>query len=267
MKNTLILEFYRDFPEAAIRELTAIKETYNSIEIIELTFPYAVITSEGEEYKRLTYLREASLEIARAGSYLEFSKASLPDGKYFLRIKDAKGCHGTKDEPVLGDVLNSRGRVDFKSPDFVINAFHLNEWHLARRSYLNSNSSLDSRRAPLRPFFSPVSLHPKIARLMVNLARVKNGDVVFDPFCGTGGILIEAGFMGMRVIGNDVSLQMYSGARLNLKYYHIRDAMFFNKDFVNLQPEFKADSIVTDLPYGRNSHLSASSVSKLYSAA
>ncbi len=44
-------------------------------------------------------------------------------------------------------------------------------------------------------------MSPKLARCMVNLTGVKENDLVLDPFCGTGGILIEAGIMGARVIG------------------------------------------------------------------
>jgi len=265
LKEPIILEFYKDFPDAALHELNAIRDTFGTIDLMEIHFPFALVMSKGRDFQRLTYLKEASVVIAESEKYEGFSSTQLPEGKYYIRIKDPMKCHGTSDEPLLGNILNSIGRVDFRSPDFVVNAFHLSKWYLTRRTYSNSNATYNERRAPLRPFFSPVSLHPRIARLMVNLARVKPGDTLFDPFCGTGGILIEAGKIGLKVVGNDISLQMFSGAKLNLKYFGIRDAVFFNSDFTKLNASFKADAIVTDLPYGRNSHLSAVNIKDLYS--
>jgi len=55
-----------------------------------------------------------------------------------------------------------------------------------------------------RPFFYPGSMSPKLARCMVNLSRVTEGKLLLDPFCGTGGILIEAGLIGCKVVGSDI---------------------------------------------------------------
>ncbi|GAH56289.1 unnamed protein product, partial [marine sediment metagenome] len=60
---------------------------------------------------------------------------------------------------------------------------------------------------------------PKIARALVNLSGVKEKELFLDPFCGTGGILIEAGEIGARVIGIDVQGKMVRGAEENLGFY------------------------------------------------
>mgnify|MGYP002171746373 CR=1 FL=1 len=39
-----------------------------------------------------------------------------------------------------------------------------------------------------------------------------------DPFCGTGGILIEAGLIGCKVAGSDVNWKMKNGSAINLDY-------------------------------------------------
>lgn len=62
-------------------------------------------------------------------------------------------------------------------------------------------------------------LPPKLARMMINLARVPSGATILDPFCGSGTILQEALLMGYtRVIGSDVSDQTIAGARYNLAW-------------------------------------------------
>ena len=50
-------------------------------------------------------------------------------------------------------------------------------------------------RQPMeRPFFKPISLEPRLAKLLISLAHRKGRTPqnFIDPFCGTGGIAIEA---------------------------------------------------------------------------
>jgi tRNA G10 N-methylase Trm11 len=55
-------------------------------------------------------------------------------------------------------------------------------------------------------------LPPKLARMMVNLAQVKDGDVVLDPFCGSGTILMEAALAtnAKQIIGSDIEEKQIS---------------------------------------------------------
>jgi tRNA (guanine10-N2)-dimethyltransferase len=101
-----------------------------------------------------------------------------------------------------------------------------------------------------RPFFYPGSMNPKLARCMVNLSRIKRGQLLLDPFCGTGGILIEAGLIGCKVVGSDIYWKMKNGTAINLDYYGITDYRTFNVDIRELKMYEKVDSVVTDPPYG-----------------
>jgi tRNA (guanine10-N2)-dimethyltransferase len=116
----------------------------------------------------------------------------------------------------------------------------------------------------MRPFFSPISLSPRTARLMINLSGTVKGSTILDPFCGTGGILIEGGILGRRVIGNDFTLSMASGTRINLKYYGIKNSKVFNVDALVLDPGEVVNAIVSDLPYGRNSKVSSKDMLVFY---
>ncbi len=48
-------------------------------------------------------------------------------------------------------------------------------------------------------------LPPKLARMMINLARTKDTTTLLDLFCGSGGILMEAGLAGLEATGFDNS--------------------------------------------------------------
>lgn len=44
---------------------------------------------------------------------------------------------------------------------------------------------------------------PRMARTLVNLSLCGTGATLLDPFCGTGGILIEAEMLGIHTLGSD----------------------------------------------------------------
>ncbi|MCU0678838.1 MAG: hypothetical protein MUC28_00110 [Planctomycetes bacterium] len=62
-------------------------------------------------------------------------------------------------------------------------------------------------------------LPPKLAQIMLNLARVKTGDTILDPFCGSGTILTEAMLMGLQgLLGSDISEKAVLDTRKNLDW-------------------------------------------------
>lgn len=93
-----------------------------------------------------------------------------------------------------------------------------------------------------------VTMKPGLSRLLVNLAGVREGQTVYDPFCGTGSIPIEAALMGMRAICSDISEKMAASASENLRAHGI-DCKAHQSDFFGTNET--VDAIVTDLPYGR----------------
>lgn len=60
---------------------------------------------------------------------------------------------------------------------------------------------------------------PKLAKTMVNLARVDKDAVILDPFCGFATILEEALLWGYKnLIGSDINAETLAGARENLEW-------------------------------------------------
>jgi tRNA G10 N-methylase Trm11 len=57
----------------------------------------------------------------------------------------------------------------------------------------------------------------KLARIMVNLAQVKEG-IIWDPFCGSGTILIEAATLGLDVVGTDIDLGAVEDTKKNISW-------------------------------------------------
>jgi len=116
--------------------------------------------------------------------------------------------------------------------------------------FLEENKeNFEKRRAHLRPGLLPISLHPKLARAVVNLTGIEKGETLYDTFCGTGGILIEAGFMGMKMVGYDIYGKALKCAKENLDYFKIKNYKLFKKDALTIKN--KINYLATDLPYGR----------------
>lgn len=125
-----------------------------------------------------------------------------------------------------------------------------------------SKKELMARRSHLLPAGHPTSLHPKLARALVNLTGAAEGEVILDPFCGSGGLLIEAGLMGMKIIGYDIDEIMLRRARINFDFFKIKGFELERKDATTITEHF--DFIVTDLPYGKSSKVSEKDLESLY---
>ena len=121
---------------------------------------------------------------------------------------------------------------------------------------------LRAREPGKKPFFHPSMMNSILARTMCNLAGVRPGNIVLDPFCGGGGILCEAAYIGASVVGIDKNWKLLEGARINLsaiksKYSLIQaDALYL--------PVQAVDHIVTDPPYGRSSSTRGAEARELF---
>lgn len=61
-------------------------------------------------------------------------------------------------------------------------------------------------------------LPPKLARIMVNLAAVKPGSTIWDPFCGVGTIPLEALLLGYNVLCSDLDIEMVASTEKNIAW-------------------------------------------------
>lgn len=159
--------------------------------------------------------------------------------------------------------LAPRLRVSLQNPDLTFACILFEDKFLFGVSGFSKQSGLIAPRRPRkRPVFHPSTMPPKIARCMANLARARPGAIFADPFCGVGGIAIEAAVIGSRVVALDASLRTLRGARRNMKHFGLDAEGFLNSDARNL-PVQSLDAIATDPPYGRGSSTMGAKVSNL----
>jgi len=90
----------------------------------------------------------------------------------------------------------------------------------------------------------------KLARTMINLAEVQKGGTIYDPFCGSGTVIMEALLMGYaQVLGSDMSEKAVSDTKRNIDWLKKERGLatgeieIFQHDATNQNPIIKNDSL------------------------
>src|SRR5712692_373396 len=238
-----------------------VKETaYKLVEVqASKVTPYEVA-------KRAGFTEEAGIEIFQSSPTIEnivreLESAPLagflsPQEGFSVRVARFGGASRSlsrnKLEPFLGELLvkKTRGRVDLRAPTKLFRGIITGkEFCFGLQTYRRPPGSIGSRRPRKRPAFHPSTMVPKLARCMVNLSQPIPGAVFMDPFCGVGGIALEACLLGCQVLGVDAVKRMLRGARRNLAHFGVSPLGLIRGDARKI-PVNGVDAIATDPPYG-----------------
>ncbi|CAA0822035.1 Unknown protein [Striga hermonthica] len=175
------------------------------------------------------------------------SKLNIFQGKVNLRNPDHKFC--LMDNDVYGE---NNGLP----PIVQRRIFFGREVGAADRKILQTYQ-LKSRK-----YLGPTAMDAEIAFLMSNQAQVKPGKLVFDPFVGTGSILIAAAHFGAMTMGADIDIRVVRDGRgpdcnvwSNFKQYGLPMPISLLRADNNLPPWRSGlkevfDAIICDPPYG-----------------
>ncbi|NJF24262.1 TIGR01177 family methyltransferase [Thermococcus sp. Bubb.Bath] len=271
----LYVEILGNLPEMAGDEVKAMLELGGG----KITGQdYLVIKVEADEkalpfLNRLGLAHEYGFLLVEADSVDELlGKAREVDwpirGTFKVDTETMSNCgHDVLDLPrKLGGVIHSQGfRVNLSKPDTLVRVYCGERLYTGVRLKYFDPKTFERRKAHHRPFFRPISLHPRFSRALVNLAKARRE--VLDPFMGAGGILIEAGLLGLRVYGVDIRPEMVEGAETNLRHYGVKDYTLKLGDATRLEklfPKKKFEAVVTDPPYGTAATLAGRERDELY---
>lgn len=169
-------------------------------------------------------------------------------------------------------------KINIKKPAHIIEFIKIeNKLYITEKLKKDkqNNELTNNKNLPER---HPTATKPKITKAMINISEVKQG-IICDPFCGSGGFLIEARKLGLNPIGLDLNKIMLKKARLNCETQitnyklglgdatitnpttvrEFLDKPYSNTEKIDSTYNFKInkiDAIVTDMPYGKNSKIS-----------
>jgi tRNA (guanine10-N2)-dimethyltransferase len=182
-------------------------------------------------------------------------------------VHERNPCSQKEFENMIGVMIS--GPVSLSNPEAEYRAILSEDrCYFGRVLFSFDRSSFDARNPGKRDFFHPGVMMPRMARTLVNIAHAQSGDILLDPFCGTGGILIEADLLGMHAIGSDFDPLMIQGSRVNLPSASLLLADATHLPFL----DHSLDAVVTDFPYGQSvcikksdsmDHLYASSLEEI----
>ncbi|PSH02224.1 MAG: hypothetical protein BRC26_01650 [Nanohaloarchaea archaeon QH_8_44_6] len=246
--------------ELAKAELEGFLTATDNPKDLEMKNRLAITDSEPSQLKRLALVHEVS-EIIKKGNIDGFETDYRPENSFEVRavsIGDEEHEVAEWQEEVGEELSNSDNSVDLERPDERIRIYLSDgEYVLGKLVEDIDRGLFDKRKNQERPFSSPISLDPSTARLLVNLSEVSAGEHILDPFCGTGGILIEAGLCGIGVHGLDIQEEMVKGAKENLEAYGIIKHDIQQGDVRETSKIFEQDfdAVVADLPYGKASKI------------
>jgi tRNA (guanine10-N2)-dimethyltransferase len=269
-------------------ELTAVLETegyaFEPVEKLDQTVRLkADQSSVRAVQRRSAYARICAIElftceaeettIMKMADLTDFRNVLIEGESFAVRIKRVRtyaekigtvALEGRLGKHILQNT--SKTKVNLKTPDKTFIGILTNEKlvfgvklaEIAPKPFVE-------RRPRKKPFFHPSAMPSKLARGMVNLAHAKTGELLLDPFCGTGSIMIEAAFVGCRVLGFDAQRRMTRGCRKNLKHFSV-DAEGLVMTDARAPPITKVDCIVTDPPYGRSATTMKSTTRRIVEA-
>jgi tRNA (guanine10-N2)-methyltransferase len=112
-----------------------------------------------------------------------------------------------------------------------------------------------------RAFLGPTSMDAELSFVMTSYGQVQKGSVVYDPFVGTGSILLSCALRGAYCIGSDIDIRILKGKSeteniwKNFEQYNLRrpeivrtDNAIYHRHYRDHTPLY--DAIICDPPYG-----------------
>ncbi|NJE61117.1 TIGR01177 family methyltransferase [Thermococcus sp. 21S7] len=270
----LYVEILGNLPEMARDEVKAMLELaggriagqdylFLKIDADERAFPYLNRLGLAHEYGELIVEADSIEELLRKAEEVEWPIK----GTFKVDTETMANCRfNVLDLPrKLGAVIHAQGfRVNLSRPDTLVRVYCGERVYAGIRLRFFDPKDFESRKAHHRPFFRPISLHPRVSRALVNLTKAKRE--LLDPMMGAGGILMEAGLLGLKVYGVDIRPEMVEGAEMNLRHYGIKGYELKLGDATRLGELFdkRFEAVATDPPYGTSATLAGRKRDELY---
>jgi tRNA (guanine10-N2)-dimethyltransferase len=281
IKSSYYIRLNGKFPEVALIEARSIIEIFDSKAVIELKNKVILQVKVHEKEKNSFlkfYLRRTGLSVRVIESLGEkpsfqtideykqiFDEITIPSWEKLkartFRIKAIysfeleKKVPTNKIERVVGGLIKQRwerGEVNLTAPEveFIIEIcfgkifLGINNLRIIRKE--------EEKRAFDRAIFRPGTMRTAFTKVIVNLSGARKGEMLIDPFCGVGGIIIEAERMGIHSLGVEIDRLIARGANKNIQESGSGLSEIVKGTALNLPIRVKENYVIaTDPPYDR----------------
>ncbi|VTJ61492.1 Hypothetical predicted protein [Marmota monax] len=186
-------------------------------------------------------------------------------------------------EKMALEFLPFEGKVNLKKPQHIFsiledygldpNCIPENPYNIYFGRWIadGQRELIESYSVKKRHFIGNTSMDAGLSFIMANHGKVKENDIVFDPFVGTGGLLIASAHFGAYVYGTDIDYNTVHGLgkasrknqkwrgpdeniRANLRQYGLEkyylDVLVSDASKPSWRKGTYFDAIITDPPYG-----------------
>lgn len=263
----LIFELSGEHPTLPVGELECVGKVLEAgpqVAVAECPDPYATARL-ALTHAVLEFLGSSGPSLSELSALLR--DLSLSTGRPFAaRVKRVAGSEVKEPVPVIERLVGTliEGPVSLTRPEVEFRVILSGDRiYFGRVLSRIDRGGYDRRRPSNRPFFHPGVMLPRTARAMVNLTLVRPGETLYDPFCGTGGLLGEAALIGASPVGSDADPAMLAGCRMNFPSI----PLFLGDARIIPLRDGSVDAMVTDLPYGTSSWIRSPNLDDLYSGA
>ncbi len=169
----------------------------------KINFGLSLYSTEKNDYGNLKFTKDLGIQIKKA-----------------LKTMGRSVRYVENRDPILSSVTVDKNNLTLRGREFIIEKHQSNLFSLAKTEAVQPFEDFSARDFG-RPGRDDVSgmLPPKLAMMMINLAEIKQNQVLLDPFCGSGTILSEALLLGYEhLIGSDISEKAIADTEKNLEW-------------------------------------------------
>ncbi|KAI5960956.1 uncharacterized protein KGF55_004223 [Candida pseudojiufengensis] len=227
------------------------------------------IWGEGEDYESV----HKQIKITCQDKIKKYERSSF---KFqFEGFKGRQTNSAQRDTIESFSYLDFKGKIDLKHPEEVFTVLEdyevFNQEKAQKPEYIwfgreiglserSKNKVVEVYDLKKRGYIGTTSFEAELSLVTCNLAQVKPGNIVYDPFAGTGSFLVTAAHFGGLTIGSDIDVRMLNGKngssniKTNFKDYGVYPQFLdvLTMDFTHnaLRENFTIDTIICDPPYG-----------------
>jgi tRNA G10 N-methylase Trm11 len=241
--------------EILFEENLLVVDLFREIDIQALggTLFSGMVLSEGEESAVINYIEKEDLYDSDKFKYGFFGNGDEGVLKEKFKAEKRKAVlkHGHKR-------IKSQTGDDFEVPRADV-YFFLSEnkgvfyFGVLDKEYDYEGVKARDMEKPVRR--EELAISPRLSKILINLSGAKEGDLMLDPFCGIGGILIEGLIRGIKVYGVDKDSRAIKGAVENLSWlkqnFEIRSPYIVERRDALKVLDKKFDAVATETPLGK----------------
>ena len=100
-----------------------------------------------------------------------------------------------------------------------------------------------------------LAISPRLAIILINLSGAKRGEFLLDPFCGIGGIIMEANLKNIKSYGIDLDKKAINSAKENMRWiekeYKTSTKYTLENTDSRKTPDLQFTAVATETPLGK----------------